>query len=170
MVNHNDHYHKLNSLTVLNSPGDCEEDRRPMKASDNPTFTGCSVELIFSKGKGTCYEKPHEGNWTLSKPCLCSSVCVCLIHLGWTESNEKDETDSRLCSWRQWSRYSREQSGRWKLRLSLDPSASLCPTVPQICHLGHQSQVKSALNTACNFPIQINICIFINGKKAYNCF
>lgn len=28
-----------------------------MKASDSPTFTGCSVEFIFSTGKGTCEKR-----------------------------------------------------------------------------------------------------------------
>jgi len=66
--------HKLNSLTILHRPG--EEDRKAMKASDSPTFTGCSVELIFSTDKGTCYEKPKEANWPLSKPCFFSSNFV----------------------------------------------------------------------------------------------
>lgn len=40
-------------LVILkNRPEDCGE-RGAMKASDSPTLTGCSVELILTSGTGT---------------------------------------------------------------------------------------------------------------------
>lgn len=44
--------HLLTVSCVKKKPESCEGARNAMKASDSPTFTGCSVELIFTTGTG----------------------------------------------------------------------------------------------------------------------